>query len=750
MITNSLKQLLESHKLVIPPIQRDYAQGRNTGKIPHIRTRFIDAIANTLKNEKSDPLELDFVYGYIEKDKTHGEDNSVFKPLDGQQRLTTLFLIHWYVANKEGEMNEAKGLLSKFSYATRQSSRSFCEKLVAFTPKIGSLQIKEQIINQPWFFYAWNNDPTIAGMLVMLNEIEGKFDNLKEVWPKLTGTAPKIIFHLLPMEHLGLPDDLYIKMNARGKALTDFEHFKSQFSELLDEPNAKVFNEKIDGSWSDLFWNIFKEKKSVDIAREVDNGFLSFFWYITDILIAKNKITSKTSFWLDIIRPVYQNSHENIKFLFDALNLFERLEKNGTGYFNEIFYIKPEEFSSEKTRIFYNNPQTNLFSKCAEVYGFGEKANSFSVAEQLLLYAFIYMHLKTYAFDISKFRLLRNIIASSEDQLRSEYLGTFLYADIENLIQNNKYSTGSKLSKRQFEEEEKKQLLIKKQPELKEAVYRLEDHVLLRGNIALFDFNEAIGSYAQQFQKIFMQGCDYFEISKSILTLQDYTQSYGKSRRFGNQNNATWREIFTQSESRGDFECTKSALKSYLDMFIGGNVASEKIIVGNYLDQYNSDPQKPKDLLYYYVKYSCFTLWDGNPTEGFFWWEDRTSKPYECWMLFKRQFNGRHWSPFLLELSECVENCYIEHYGNPLQYSYDDIVFLIYHINNGFKFSVTANDMKSSAIYNHLIEEGELNAEGILKIKQNDSGLDIEDRIQKAEIFLNSMKSFIDLNNENN
>jgi len=37
---------------------------------------------------------------------------------------------------------------------------------------------------------------------------------------------PAITFELLPLEHFGLTDDLYIKMNARGKPLTSFETFK--------------------------------------------------------------------------------------------------------------------------------------------------------------------------------------------------------------------------------------------------------------------------------------------------------------------------------------------------------------------------------------------------------------------------------------------------------------------------------------------------------------------------------------------
>ena len=39
-------------------------------------------------------MHLDFVYG--------SKKNNVFIPLDGQQRLTTLFLMHWYLGLKYG------------------------------------------------------------------------------------------------------------------------------------------------------------------------------------------------------------------------------------------------------------------------------------------------------------------------------------------------------------------------------------------------------------------------------------------------------------------------------------------------------------------------------------------------------------------------------------------------------------------------------------------------------------------------
>jgi Protein of unknown function DUF262 len=68
----------------IPKFQRDYAQGRHDPGVTDIRSAFLDALHEALTD--GDPLGLDFVYGDI--------DNGVLRPLDGQQRLTTLFLVH--------------------------------------------------------------------------------------------------------------------------------------------------------------------------------------------------------------------------------------------------------------------------------------------------------------------------------------------------------------------------------------------------------------------------------------------------------------------------------------------------------------------------------------------------------------------------------------------------------------------------------------------------------------------------------
>ena len=164
-------QLIEKTKIEIPIIQRDYAQGREDNS--DIRNNFLDAIFNAFKDNNT--LELDFIYG--------NQEGNCLQPLDGQQRLTTLFLLQWYIAVKENKLIESKEILKKFTYETRASSREFCNQLIEHgvdfnnllptdfetTEKSLNNAISKTIIDSSWFFLSWIKDPTISSMLTMIN-----------------------------------------------------------------------------------------------------------------------------------------------------------------------------------------------------------------------------------------------------------------------------------------------------------------------------------------------------------------------------------------------------------------------------------------------------------------------------------------------------------------------------------------------------------------------------------------------------
>lgn len=125
ILNNKVAGLSIPGGIQIPMIQRDFAQGRNNRKATEIRKAFLNKILSGIRSvleKKLPPLELDFIYGYLE--------TGMFIPLDGQQRLTTLYLLHWYLAFKDQQLPGYQEQFSKFTYLTRQSSDSFIKNLV--------------------------------------------------------------------------------------------------------------------------------------------------------------------------------------------------------------------------------------------------------------------------------------------------------------------------------------------------------------------------------------------------------------------------------------------------------------------------------------------------------------------------------------------------------------------------------------------------------------------------------------------
>ena len=277
----TFRQLFERHPFMeVPIVQRDYVQGRESAF--EVRAGFLDALSAALSLPKDDPslpLDLDFVYGSLE-----GGERKAFSPLDGQQRLTTLFLLHWYLAWQDGKLADFRafaldGEKSRFAYAVRPSSGEFFDALAVWEPglKGGDVAVLSRLIrDQPWFFRSWMLDPTIQAVLAMLDAIHERFGGREGLYERLIDSKrPCITFQLLDLRSFGLSDDLYIKMNARGKPLTAFETFKARFEQHLETvfPNEKrdlrgtsvslkdYFSHRIDTDWADFLWH-YRDKQT--------------------------------------------------------------------------------------------------------------------------------------------------------------------------------------------------------------------------------------------------------------------------------------------------------------------------------------------------------------------------------------------------------------------------------------------------------------------------------------------------------
>lgn len=292
----SFYNLIEDFRYIeIPALQRDYAQGRKNEQ--EVRDSFLSYLRKMLIAGQKDTL--DFIYG-ISDDKI-----SKLILIDGQQRITTLFLLYWFLAVCNGEecMQEFRnkmldsGNTSRFRYATRHSAKEFCNKLVERIDEIdinllSQENISEIIKNMKWFQPNWINDSTVKAMLLMLDSMQREFLQYDCNLYKKLEEVFKVDF--LQLEDYSLHDAgrLYIRMNSRGKPLSRYENLKTlmliyireneeKYKNLLhhssdfvnDDLNGLSFTDKIgwfmDVRWTDALWNkLQSEGKSKDMLTD--------------------------------------------------------------------------------------------------------------------------------------------------------------------------------------------------------------------------------------------------------------------------------------------------------------------------------------------------------------------------------------------------------------------------------------------------------------------------------------------------
>lgn len=317
----NLYKMLKDHEIVIPIIQRDYAQGRDNENVREIRENFISDIFDKLTQNKK--LKLSFVYGT--------EEVNQYVPYDGQQRLTLVFLIMLYLSEfSEDHIDE----LSKFSYRTRDFSVDFCkyitnkEGIFKTNPlseiKVDNDSLKETIKNDINFFSAWLADPTVYSMINVLQTIHVLFNKL-ELTEGISNKKEQAKDFIQKLKDgyiffdwctLNASDSIYVKMNGRGKTLSAFDNFKNTLYGVLDLLRAKNkaeidaesdiekkiekqnklrflenFEQKMDSDWTDLFWlyrgSFFDNNpENVNIAPAMMNFIYFAFEYR---LVAKSK-----------------------------------------------------------------------------------------------------------------------------------------------------------------------------------------------------------------------------------------------------------------------------------------------------------------------------------------------------------------------------------------------------------------------------------------------------------------------------
>ena len=168
---------------------------------------------------------------------------------------------------------------------------------------------------------------------------------------------------------MGSDEDLYIKMNSRGKPLTPFENFKARFEHAIawSGDKATEFDHRIDGPWSDILWRL---RGDDDI---VDDEFIRYFEFITDICQWRAgqlpEGARPETRALQLFGTAGRQAEESLEFLFDAFDTWAGAD---IGYeFGQLFAAVRADLARNPDRLLLFRTETgaDLFDACAWHYG---------------------------------------------------------------------------------------------------------------------------------------------------------------------------------------------------------------------------------------------------------------------------------------------------------------------------------------------------------------------------------------------
>ena len=614
-----------------------------------IREDFLAVLVDALAGGQ--PVGLDFIYGR--------EVDGVLRPLDGQQRLTTLYLLHWYVASLTGHVTDDAPWL-RFSYATRPGARMFCERLAEHPLPVDVDTPSAWITDQEWFLHGWMHDPTITAMLTMIDAIDAIIRaqqlDLGQVWQRLSdGDRPAIHFHLLALDDLESDEDLYIAMNSRGKPLTAFETFKAVFErDIQHSHRAAEFARKVDADWSNLLWEIRGDDDVVDdeFMRYIDFG--TQLCQLREGKETRGRIGARAK---QVFGQANVSSAENLDVLFNAFDAWQGSQAKVRATFVQYFSLAvPGQGGYDVTKVLlHSTKQTNLFDLCCRHFDSSlDRNRDFTLQHGLLLYA-VLVHLWHDTPDFHRrLRGLRNLIAASENEIRRGRMPQ-LVAAVEALIRRGDMEGDSVFNVNQVRDELRKRRFLVQHPELESVVHRLEDHPLLQGTLTAFDLDPDLPARAVAFERAFDP--DHWPlVTGALLATGPYCRrrSGWRSWSFGTGARSfpgAWRTVLTAG-SYTELAQTRAVLRTFLH-----GVAASPVDLDEHLQSVMSgfiagrDGSAYLDWRYYLVKYPLMRGGDeGELGRTGVYYGDDGSLGYRLCMLRTQQLNGHYKDPFLLAI----------------------------------------------------------------------------------------------------
>ena len=463
------------------------------------------------------------------------------------------------------------------------------------------------------------------------------------------------------------PEDLYIKMNSRGKPLTEFENFKAHFEKTIQwSSRAGEFALNVDTTWSDLLWDL---RGDDDL---IDDEFVRYMEFVTEICEwrerrsdgAGKNLTERT-------RAVFGSGNArrelHLDFLFQAFQAWEEPPIADT--FERFFTgVAGADDSVSKVRLFFRQESeekesVNLFEACCRQYGDTRGTNRlFSLGQTLVFYAVVLHVIEETGSFSQRIRTLRNLVEASSNEMRFERAPEIL-DDVHVAIRDGNLASLTALNKDQVEDEERKAAFLEDHPDLREVVHRIEDHELLRGSLVSFEMTHGdLRGRVDAFWQVMAASDEWQDVVGALLAVGEYQRQRKQWFYFGTsskRHDNAWRELLTRG-SYDDRHSTRQVLGTFLDRVAAepSQLASTLAeIQTSYLAKCAEDERF--DWRYYMVKYPAMR--DGGSSTYF---ADPEADHAEAVMGYSlcmlraggQALNGYYRDPYMLAITREVDD----------------------------------------------------------------------------------------------
>lgn len=225
-------------------------------------------------------INVGFLYSYKPSYVRYESDRILDEFLiDGQQRITTLFLLLLYRATIEERIDDFLAICRAdeddlhmgFNYKVRSLTQQFLIQLIRHAKDEGrsAFDFVMDLENSPyWFLDDYKNDPTVMSMISAIKSIKKTFGDTSNFY--FDSLLTNIHFWHFKTEATSQGEELYITMNSRGEQLSDNEMQKSR---VLPSSDLYKYGRKWE-SWQTFFWR----NRTKGHAKNVnaDKGFNNF------------------------------------------------------------------------------------------------------------------------------------------------------------------------------------------------------------------------------------------------------------------------------------------------------------------------------------------------------------------------------------------------------------------------------------------------------------------------------------------